>query len=88
MSQTLDKQLHTGIENLNNAQKKAVLGIVKAFADNNAPEYNHWDDKDFVAEMDRRYNEYKAGNAKLVSLDEVEKKARVLSGKIKSKKAS
>jgi putative addiction module component (TIGR02574 family) len=88
MSQTLDKQLHAIIDNLNNQQKKAVLGIVKALVDNDDAKYDHWEDEEFVAEMDRRYKEYKAGNTKLVSLDQVEKKARAAALKLNSKKAS
>ncbi len=82
----LDEKLEHAINMLNNKQKKAVLSIVQAFAAE--PEYDHWKDKKFVAEMDRRYNEYKSGKAKLVSLDEVEKKARNAAVKIRAKKAS
>ncbi len=87
MAQTLDKQLHSLIDNLNDKQKKAVLGIVKAFAEGE-PANDQWKEEKFVAEMDRRYNDYKSGNAKLVSLDDVEKKAKAIAEKIKSKKAS
>jgi len=86
--QVLDKQLHVAIEKLSNKQKKAVLGIVKAFAEEDTEEYDHWKDKSFVAEMDRRYNEYKSGKTKLVSLDVVEKKAREAVQKVRSKKAN
>ncbi len=47
--------------------------------------YNHWKDKSFVAEMDRRYREYKSGNARLFSLDEVEEKARELAKEISTR---
>lgn len=43
--------------------------------------------KAYSLEMDRRIDAYKAGKTKLISLDEVEKKARAIAQKIKSKKA-
>ncbi len=46
---------------------------------------DHWQDKSFVAEMDHRYNEYINGHTKLLSLDEVEQKARRASKKLKAK---
>jgi hypothetical protein len=75
MSQVLDKQLHDAIEKLNTSQKKALLGLAKYLESKET--HDHWKDENFVAEMDRRYNEYKTGKAKLVSLDSVEGKARV-----------
>ncbi len=87
MSQTLDKQLQIAIDKLNDQQKKAMLAIAQAFVgEENRQEA--WRDASYVAEMDRRYEDYKAGNAKLVSLDDVEKKARAIAEKMKSKKAS
>ncbi len=46
---------------------------------------DHWADKDFVAEMDDRYREYQSGKAKLISLEDVEKKGRKMARKLKSK---
>ena len=88
MSEALNKRLHAAIDGLNDKQKKAVLGIVQVFAEEQEPAFDHWGDKAFVAEMNDRYNEYKSGNAELISLDEVEKNARKAALKLKSKKAS
>ena len=57
MSEILDKKLHEAIGKLNEKQKKAVLGIVSVFAEETPSA--HWDDKNFVAEMNDRYKEYK-----------------------------
>jgi len=47
----------------------------------------HWQNKDFIAEMNDRYLEYKSGNAQLISLEEVEEKARKAAQKLKSAKS-
>jgi len=85
MSQAIEKQIQAAIDLLND-KKKAVLGIVKAFAEEE-PVCGHWKDQNFVKEMDRRYNEYKSGKTKLLSLDEVEKRARAAVENIDAKKA-
>jgi hypothetical protein len=87
MPQVLDEQLQNAMNKLNNKQKKAVLNIVNAFVEEDTVS-DHWKDKSFVAEMDRRYNEYKSGKAKLVSLDDLEKKTRNSAAKIHAKRAS
>ncbi len=88
MSDVLDKKLHDAISGLNDKQKKAVLGMVKVFTQEQGKITDHWDDPDFVAEMNDRYNEYKSGSSKLIALEEVEKKARKIAQNLKSKKAS
>ena len=87
MSKTLNKQLHALIDNLNDKQKKAVLGIVKALGEEEQI-YDHWKDENFVAEMNHQYNDYKSGKLVLVSLDDAEKKARTAAKKLKTKKSS
>ncbi|MBS1659801.1 MAG: hypothetical protein JST68_01985, partial [Bacteroidetes bacterium] len=71
----IDKQISTYLELLNPKQKQAVLSVVKTFAENGA-ENDFWEDKDFVAEVDRRTSEYEAGKARVLSLDELEAGAR------------
>lgn len=80
----VEKELRDYVAILNEEQKKAVLGIIKAFA-SHTEEYSHWEDGNFVAEMEKRYNEYKEGKVKTVSLNELEKKARQELKKIKAK---
>jgi predicted HNH restriction endonuclease len=87
MAAPIDKKIQDALSKLNNKQKKAVLGLVTAFSEEEEV-YDHWKDKSFVAEMDRRYDEYKSGKVKLISLDDVEKKADLIAQKIKAKKAS
>ncbi len=80
MSRTLNDKLHEAIETLNDAQKKAVLGIVKVMANEQAGA--HWEDDDFVAEMEGRLEDYKSGRAVPVSLDVAEANARKAARKI------
>ena len=86
MTAAIDKKIQDALSKMNNKQKKAVLGLVTAFSEEEV--YDHWKDKEFVAEMDRRADEYFSGKAKLYSLDEVEKEARVGAEKMRTKKAS
>jgi len=84
MSQGLDKQLYSAIELLNDKQKKAVLGIVQAFTDDGSYG-DHWEDENFVREMDSRYAYYKSGG-KMVTPEELNKQADELLEKIRAKK--
>jgi len=47
---------------------------------NNAGAHNHWDDEEFVAEMDRRVEEYRNGTVKGVSWEEVKRQTREITG--------
>jgi len=68
----IDKQIASYLCQLNTDQKKAVLSVVKTFA----KEQDHWNDDEFIIEMDRRVQEFEAGKAKLYTLEELEFKAR------------
>lgn len=57
---------------LNTKQQKAVLGVVKTFAQ----EDTWWNEKEYIAEMDRRFAEMESGEVKGVALDELEAGAR------------
>ena len=74
MSHTLDTKLHAAIDTLNDIQKKAVLGIVKVMASEQAG--LHWEDAGFVSELEDRLDEYKSGKVAPVSLDIAEANAR------------
>lgn len=54
------------LPHLDDEQKAAVLSVVKAFA----PPQDHWDDPAFVAEMEKRDEDYRTGRVKMHSLDE------------------
>jgi putative addiction module component (TIGR02574 family) len=70
----LDKQINEYLIQLNDKQKKAVLTVVKTFAEEQ--ESDLWEDSAFIAELDRRTAEYENGKAKILTLDELETRVR------------
>jgi hypothetical protein len=60
------------LHQLNTEQQKAILGVVKTFAQ----EETWWTDKKYIAEMDKRFEEMEAGKVKGLTLDELEAEAR------------
>lgn len=70
----LDKQINDYLLQLNDKQKKAVLTVVKTFAEEQEDEV--WGNSAFIAELDRRTTEYESGNAKVFTLDELEARVR------------
>ena len=70
----IDKQITYYLGHLSPHQKDVVLSVVKTFA--GEEEYDVWDDKDFVAEMDRRFKEMENGSVRTYTLEEVEAHAR------------
>jgi hypothetical protein len=78
----LDKQITHYLGHLNTQQKEVVLSVVKTIAGEEAA---WWEDDQFIAEMDRRFDEMKNGKVKTYTLDEMEAKAR-LSYKNRKKK--
>ncbi len=69
---------------LDEEQKAAVLSVVKAFA----PPQDHWDDPSFVAEMDRRYEEYRSGKVKAVSLEDLKASSAAAIEEVRKKKSA
>lgn len=82
---TIEKKINTYLVQLSTSQKKAILSVVKAFADEQDKEDNVWDDKDFVAEIEHRTTELESGKIKGHTWEEVKQKARQL-GKYKKLK--
>jgi putative addiction module component (TIGR02574 family) len=81
----LDKQINDYLIQLDNKQKKAVLTLVKTFAEEQENEI--WEDSPFITELDRRTAEYESGKAKVLTLDELEARVRtVYRSKGKSKR--
>lgn len=72
---TIDKEIAGYWPKLSSVQKEAVLGVVKTFAVAKE-EYDRWNDKNFIMEMDRRTAELESGNVKSYSWTEVKKRAR------------
>ena len=73
VTKVVDNEITHYLGHLNTQQKKVVLSVVKSFA---GQEESWWEDKNFVAEIDRRFAEMESGNAKLFTLDEAEALAR------------
>jgi len=68
---TIDKQINNYLVRLNTREKEAVLSVVKTFAENRQ-EDDLWNDKDLMAELDRRTAEYENGKAKVLTLEQLE----------------
>ena len=68
----IDKQIVSYLEMLNSKQKKAVLSVVKTFAE----EEPSWSEKKFNSEMERRLSELESGKVKGLTLDQLEEGAR------------
>ena len=79
-SATIEKQINNYLPQLTVKQKKAVLTVVKTFAeDESANDYS----EDFKKELDNRYEEYKNGG-KLVSEKEANQRIKkIINGKLK-----
>lgn len=73
VAQSLDKRINSYLSHLNIKQNKAVLTVVKTFAEE---ETDTWKDKNFIAELDRRALEYESGKAKIYTLEQMETNAR------------
>ncbi len=83
---TIDKQINTYLVQLNPKEKQAVLSVVKTFVENRL-EDDSFDGKAFFAELDRRTAEYETGNAKALTLDQLDARARKsFKAKVKTKR--
>lgn len=79
----LDRQINLYLGHLSVEQKEVVLSVVKNFV---GKEEIWWDDKRYVAEMDRRFAELENGKVKGYTLEEMETGARLAYKKSKRKK--
>jgi len=71
---TIDRQINNYVAQMNVKEKEAVLGIVRTIVEKQ--DYDPWEDKAFMAELDRRTAEYESGKAKVLTLDQLEAHAR------------
>lgn len=69
----LDKEITHYLERLSIQQKEVVLSVVKTFAGKEEP---WWDDKKYMAEMNRRFADLVTGKVKGHTLEEMEAGAR------------
>ena len=72
---SIDRRINNYLAQMNMKEKEAVLGIAKAIVDGRNEE-ELFADKNFIAEMDRRFKEMESGKVKLYTLDEAEAHAR------------
>jgi putative addiction module component (TIGR02574 family) len=70
----LDKQINDYLIQLNDKQKRAVLTVMKTFAE--GQDSDLWEDSTFIAELDRRTAEYEDGKTKVLTLDELDARVR------------
>ena len=71
---TIDRQINKYVAQMNVKEKEAVLGIVRTIVEKQ--DDDPWEDKAFIAELDRRTAEYESGKAKVLTLDQLEARAR------------
>lgn len=69
----IEKEITDYLGHLSMQQKEVVLSVVKTFA---GEEEAWWDNKAYVAEMDRRFAELENGSVKGITLEELEAGAR------------
>ncbi|MEI9934543.1 MAG: hypothetical protein WDM71_06750 [Ferruginibacter sp.] len=69
----LDKEIAQYLGQLNLQQKEVVLSVVKTFA---RDEEAWWNNKTYIAEMDKRFGELETGKVKGYTLEELEAGAR------------
>mgnify|MGYP003513900602 FL=1 len=81
----LDKKINTYLTQLKKKKKRALLTVAETFVAEQENE-SRWSSKAFVAEMDKRFAEYESGKVKGITLDEVEKQARISYKNKKAKK--
>jgi len=72
---SIDRRINNYLAQMNMKEKEAVLGVAKAIVDGRNEE-ELFADKNFIAEMDRRFKEMESGKVKLHTLDEAEAHAR------------
>jgi len=72
---SIDRRINNYLAQMNMKEKEAVLGVAKAIVDGRNEE-ELFADKNFIAEMDRRFKEMESGKVKLYTLDEAEAHAR------------
>jgi len=70
---TIREKLHSFIDTATDEKVVELLSLVENERDE---KYNHWEDEEFVAEMQSRIDDYESGVDKGLSWEEVKTKAR------------
>ena len=63
----IDKKIITLLPPLSPKQKKAVLSVVKTFAESHA---EGWDEEEYKLEMDRRCTDYENGTVETFTIEQ------------------
>ena len=73
----LKEKLHEYIDNAKGKQLKNILSMVEEESEiyEVKKKYDHWDDPEFVKEMDRRMEDFDSGKDKGVPWEQVHKEA-------------
>ena len=80
---TIRKKLADYINVADDKKIKAIYTLLENEIEDE--EYDKWNDKNFVTEMNRRKDEYKNGSAKLYTFDEVETRTKQALKKFRGK---
>ncbi len=81
---SLDKKIANYVGQLSTKQKKVVLNVAKAFAEE-ATDESIWEDEVFIKELDKRTKELESSKVKAYTWDEVKKITRKSLSEIKKK---
>ncbi len=81
-TQEIRKKLHDYVESAEEEKIKAIYTVLEN--DINAI-YDHWNDPEFVAEMDSRMKSIEDGTAKLLTIEEVMSNAKMIIENAKQK---
>ena len=80
----IDKKIANYVEQLNARQKKIVLSVAKAFAEDGGID-DKWNNDAFIKELDKRTGELESGKIKGYTWDEVKKITRKSLSEMKKK---
>ncbi len=81
-TQEIRKKLHDYVDSAEEEKVKAIYTVLES--DINAI-YDHWNDPEFVAEMDSRMKSIEDGTAKLLTIEEVMSNAKMIIENAKQK---
>lgn len=87
-TEELKNRLHQYIEKATEEELEELLSFVEEEQEGYAVEkkYDHWEDEEFVKEMDRRVEDFESGKDKGFSAQEVHREVREMLDNMKRKK--
>lgn len=83
----LKKKLHEYIDNAKGKQLRNIISIVEEEQEEYVvnKKLDHWDDPEFVKEMDRRMEDFESGKDKGIPWEEAQKEIRTMLDNMKKK---